>query len=178
MNSEAWIGSRPGEVLVLLLGLWPLWLILGAVVGLPLFQRLYEARRLSRSGIREIDRMDGKRFEEYLEFLFRKLDYRVQRTPYLGDYGADLVIEKEGLRTVIQAKRSRHRVGIKAVQEAAAAQGYYGCTAAMVVTNSAFTPAAVRLARANGVLLGDREWLIGAMLSVSSAPAGGQWRGQ
>ena len=40
-----------------------------------------------------------------LEVLFGKLGYRVENTRYAGDYGEDLVIAKDGIRTVVQAKR-------------------------------------------------------------------------
>lgn len=136
--------------------------------------RCYEQRRLAASGIEQIDRMNGRTFEKYLEVLFERLGYRVELTKYVGDYGADLVTRKEGVKTVIQAKRYKKSVGVKAIQEAVAAKGYYGCDAAMVVTNSTYTKQAMELARANNVTLRDREWLIAALLSVreeTGAPA-------
>lgn len=39
--------------------------------------------------------MDGKDFEMFLETLLQKQGYRVQRTQYRGDYGADLILENE-----------------------------------------------------------------------------------
>ncbi|NLO42023.1 MAG: restriction endonuclease, partial [Bacteroidales bacterium] len=56
-------------------------------------------KRLIASRIDDIDIMDGKAFEKYLEALFKKLGYRVERTRYLGDYGADLVVFKNGVKT-------------------------------------------------------------------------------
>jgi restriction system protein len=53
--------------------------------------------------------MSGKTFEKYLEVLFEKLGYRVERTRYVGDYDADLVTAKDGVKTVIQAKRCRRK---------------------------------------------------------------------
>lgn len=110
--------------------------------------------------------MDGKTFEKYLEVLFEKLEYRVERTKYIGDYGADLVTTKDGVKTIIQAKRYKNKVSIKAVQEAVAAKGYYGCSSAMVVTNNFYTKPAVDLAKANDVQLWDRNDLIKALLSL------------
>ena len=110
--------------------------------------------------------MDGKAFEEFLEVLFGKLGYKVERTRYVGDYGADLITQKDGVKTVIQAKRYGKAVGIKAVQEAVAAKRMYGCTEAMVVTNSTFTRTAGELARANRVVLWDRDRLVEMLLSV------------
>lgn len=75
------------------------------------------------------------------------------RTPYQGDYGADLVIQKADRQTVIQAKRYNSNVGDKAIQEAVAAKEYYKCNQGMVVTNSYYSQQAKKLATANRVEL-------------------------
>ena len=62
-------------------------------------------RRLARSGLADIDRMGGRTFEQYLEVMFARLGYRVVRTRFTGDYGGDLVLSRDGTRTVVQAKR-------------------------------------------------------------------------
>ena len=134
--------------------------------GLPWLFAHQKKKRLVASGIADIDTMDGKAFEECLEVLFGNLGYKVERTRYVGDYGADLITQKDGVKTVIQAKRYGKAVGIKAVQEAVAAKGMYGCTEAMVVTNRTFTRAALELARANRVVLWDRDRLVEKLLSV------------
>lgn len=138
--------------------------------GVRLYLAYQKKQRLAASGIAEIDTMTGREFEQYLEMLFRKLGYQVQLTRYIGDYGADLIVCKDGVKTVVQAKRYKKAVGIKAVQEAVAAKGMYGCTAAMVVTNSTYTEPAEELARANRVRLWSREDLIGVILRDNSVP--------
>jgi restriction system protein len=146
--------------------LWYVWLILGLVlVGKILFY-LWEKQRLGKSGIGDIDSMDGKTFEKYLKVLFEKLGYKVERTKYIGDYGADLVANNNGVKTVIQAKRYKNKVGIKAVQEAVASKGYYNCDKAMVVTNSYFTNQARTLASRNKVELWDRKILVKNLLKI------------
>lgn len=37
-------------------------------------------------GIRDIDNVDGRTFERYLEALFEKPGYKVERTRYVRDY--------------------------------------------------------------------------------------------
>lgn len=152
------------------LGLWPYWVIVGIASCAPLLFKLalrwYEDLRLARAGISAIDSMDGQTFEKYLAVFFRTQGYRVTRTRYIGDFGADLVLQRDGSRTVVQAKRSSGKVGIRAVQEAVAAMGYYRCIHAIVVTNSRYTRQAVELARANGVELWDRSKLIRAILAA------------
>jgi restriction system protein len=149
-----------------LLSLWPLWLLIGLIAVGKLAVELYRLRRLSLSGIAEIDAMDGRTFEGFLSTLFRRLGYSVEVTKYHGDYGADLVVKKDGRKTVVQAKRWTKRVGLKAVQEAVAAKAMYGCEAALVVANREFTQQARKLGRANKVELWDRDALVGKLLAV------------
>lgn len=147
---------------------WPLLLLIGLVAVGKLAYRLYHLRRLSKSGIAEIDLMDGRTFEIFLGTFFRRLGYGVEVTRYRGDYGADLVISKSGRRIAVQAKRWSKRIGVKAVQETVAAKGYYNADAALVVANREFTDPARRLARANKVELWDRGVLITKLLAVRS----------
>jgi restriction system protein len=130
----------------IILATWPIWALIVVVALGKLAYQLWEKQKLAKSGIAEIDQMGGKTFEKYLEVLFEKLGYRVERTRYVGDYGADLVTAKDGVKTVIQAKRYESNVGIKAVQEAVSAKGKYDCSKAMVVSNSFFTLQAIELA--------------------------------
>lgn len=122
-------------------------------------------KKLSDAGIGDIDKMPGKEFEQYLEAVFKRKGYSVERTPYQGDFGGDLIISLNGEKTVVQAKRWKWRVGVKAVQEAVAAKGYYGCDEAMVVTNSTFTPQAKELARRNDVGLWNRKRLLDELIN-------------
>jgi restriction system protein len=152
-----------------LIALWPFWAIIGAVLLLQAAWAWYKGRRLARAGMPEIDRMTGTEFEQRLVSLFRALGYHVQHTGGLTDNGADLVISKNGARTVVQAKRYSNSVGVQAVQQAATARSAYDATAALVVTNSRFTPNAQRLARASHVDLWDRDQLIARLLETGPA---------
>lgn len=157
------------QVLKTLAGMWFLWLVAGGIALVRLLLWLKQQRTLARSGIAEIDVMDGRTFEERLGVLFRALGYSVEQTRYRSDYGADLVVAKDGVRTVVQAKRWTKNVGIKAVQEAHAAAAMYRCTRSMVVTNRYYSRAAKELACANHVTLWDRDDLVRAL--ASAAPA-------
>lgn len=167
----------------LLTGLAQFWVPIALVFAVPVLWvalsvaiRIFRYRRLSRSGIKDIDRFGGKTFEQYLAVLFKRLGYKVERTKFTGDYGGDLVLRKEGVRTVVQAKRYSKAVGVRAVQEVVAAKGYYECHETMVVSNSAYTKQARELAAKNDVELWDREMLIqqltatGAKQSAQRAP--------
>jgi restriction system protein len=153
-----------------LLGFWPFWALMGAILAGRLALAWYADRRLARSGIREIDQMTGAEFERRLVVLFRALGYQVTHVGAVGDFGGDLVLSKNGTRTVVQAKRYGKNVGVKAVQEVVAAKSMYDCTAAMVVTNRDFTAQARTLARRAGVELWGREQLVARLLATQRGP--------
>ncbi|MEK4853868.1 restriction endonuclease [Paenibacillus sp. FSL H7-0756] len=146
--------------------------IVGAAVGVAVVVTLMivigqkRAERLKKSGIAEIDKMEGVQFEQYLGHLFRSQGYKAEVTQAAGDYGADLVLSKDGKRIVVQAKRYSKNVGLKAVQEVRGAVSHYGASAAWVVTNRDYTEQAYKLAKSNNVRLIGREELIEMLLQM------------
>jgi len=149
--------------------LWFVWLFLGLVLIGRTVASLLKQQKLARSGIADIDKMDGKTFEKYLKIFFGKLGYKVERTRYIADYGADLVATNNGVKTAIQAKRYKHMVGTESIQQAVASKGYYNCDKAMVVTNSWFTNQAKTLASRNEVELWDRSVLVKNLLEIKNS---------
>lgn len=146
---------------------WPIWALIGAMALGGTAVGLYRRGRLSRSGMDDIDRMPGRVFEQYLQVLFTKLGYTVERTRFVGDFGGDLVLSKGGGRMIVQAKRWTRTVGVRAVQEAVAAKAHYGCDSAMVVTNRHYSKQARSLARSNGIGLWDRDGLRSKISSLN-----------
>jgi restriction system protein len=120
---------------------------------------------IRRRGLAAMDRMGGVEFERHLGALFGDLGYRVRATPVTGDFGADLLLSRDGTQTCVQAKRVSRPVGITAVQEAIGARLHYGADAAMVVATSTFTPAAKALAESGRVDLWDRDRIASDLLS-------------
>lgn len=109
--------------------------IVGVIIIFILIETIRKAK-LRESGIEEIDNMTGIQFEKYLMVLFQDLGYLVKSTPKTGDFGADLILQKDKRKVVVQAKRYKKNVGIKAVQEVTSAIKYYNANEAWVVTNS------------------------------------------
>lgn len=134
--------------------------------GISFFIQLIRKKRflkkLAKSGIKEIDQMDGIQFEYYLEALFKEIGYRPEVTKGSHDFGADLIMKKNGKKIVIQAKRYgyKNNVSLDAVQQIHTAKTYYKADEAWVVTNSMFTKSAKKLASGCGVILYDREKLV------------------
>ncbi|MGD9561430.1 MAG: restriction endonuclease [Pyrinomonadaceae bacterium] len=122
----------------------------------------FESRLADEDGfcsLEMVDNFTGYEFEDFLRKLFSKAGYQVEHTQVSKDQGADIVIEKFGEKTVIQAKRQIANVGNSAVQEIVAAIGYYEAQKGAVLTNSYFTGSAIQLALANKIKLIDRESL-------------------
>lgn len=114
------------------------------------------------AGARELDEMDGFDFEYYCADLLADNGFvDVQVTRSSGDYGIDILAEKDGVTYAIQCKRYTGLVGVKAVQEAYAGRDYYDRMVGAVLTNQYFTKSAAQAARKLKILLWDRDYLQG-----------------
>lgn len=140
---------------------------MGAALWITFAQSAKREERLRKSGIREIDKMDGLQFEQYLGLLFKSQGFKAEVTRASGDFGADLILQKNGTKTVVQAKRYSKNVGIEAIQQAVGAMRHYDALGSWVVTNRDFTDAAYKLAASNGVELINREALIEMIIQMS-----------
>jgi HJR/Mrr/RecB family endonuclease len=114
-------------------------------------------RRFGAAKVAELDQLSGLDFEEFLAGLFRGQGYATELTPSSGDYGADLILSKNGIRIAVQAKRYVGSVGVQAVQEALSGQVFYQCDTAWVVTTGSFTANALTLAKKSGVKMIGRS---------------------
>lgn len=143
-----------------------MWPFLAAAVGICLFAGIFflikllirQYKRSRRAG--EIDEMEGHDFEYFCAELLEKrgfLDVEVTRGS--GDYGVDILAEKEGVTYAIQCKRYAAPVGVEAVQQVYAGRDYYDRMVGAVLTNQYFTSAAVEAAKRLKILLWDRGYL-------------------
>lgn len=139
-------------------------LLIGVIVVVILSLKIKKKIDFYRSDIREVDRMNGHDFERYLMHLFKRHGYKASKTKGSGDFGVDLLLEKDNCTIAVQAKRYKSKVNLKAVQEVVGGRGYYNTDEAWVVTNSFYTKSAYELAKKNGVRLIHRTELIKMML--------------
>ncbi|MCB0687712.1 MAG: restriction endonuclease [Saprospiraceae bacterium] len=105
--------------------------------------------------------VDPPEFEDFIAFLFKQNGYELVQTSYSADFGADIIVKKDGLRTAVQVKRyfELHKVGVSDINQVIGAQQYYQCDQALMITTSSYTPAAKELAVKSGVILWDWERL-------------------
>lgn len=132
--------------------------ILSAGVAVFLLAVILLRRR--RKTPSDIDFMEGHDFEYYCAELLRTRGFQeVEVTKGSGDYGIDILAEKEGITYAIQCKCYTTPVGVKAIQEAYAGRDYYDRMVGAVLTNQYFTQPAVEAAKKLKILLWDRGYL-------------------
>lgn len=117
-----------------------------------------------RKRFSSLDEMEGHDFEYFCARLLERRGFiEVEVTKGSGDYGIDILAEKEGVTYAIQCKCYSAPVGVKAVQEAYAGRDYYDRMVGAVLTNQYFTAPAVEAAKRLKILLWDRGYLEGMM---------------
>ncbi len=125
--------------------------LLGAAVIL-----LFRRRRKPAS----FEDMEGHEFEFFCADLLKQKGFvEVEVTKGSGDYGIDILAEKDGVTYAIQCKRYGAPVGVKAIQEAYAGRDYYDRMVGAVMTNQYFTAPAVEAAQKLKILLWDGGYL-------------------
>ena len=121
---------------------------------------LYLRHRARRPRLEDFDLMEGHDFEYYCAELLKKTGFQeVEVTKGSGDYGIDILAQKDGVTYAIQCKCYTAPVGVKAVQEAYAGRDYYDRMVGALLTNQYFTGPAVEAAGKLKILLWDRGYL-------------------
>ena len=116
-------------------------------------------RRKNR-GQSVLDEMEGHEFEFFCADLLRSNGFlEVEVTKGSGDYGVDILAEKDGVTYAVQCKCYSDAVGVKAIQEAYAGRDYYDRMVGAVLTNQYFTAPAVDAAKKLKILLWDRGYM-------------------
>ena len=136
------------------------WILLGIALLLILLFLWLFLRRKKRVRPAVYDELEGHDFEFYCAGLLEKCGFQeVEVTRGSGDFGIDILAEKDGISYAIQCKRYDAPVGVKAVQEAYAGRDYYDRMVGAVMTNQYFTAPAVEAARKLKILLWDRGYM-------------------
>ena len=137
-------------------------MVFAIVAGVILFilLELLIIVRIRRQRPLPMDELEGHDFEYYCADLLREHGFLdVEVTKGSGDFGADILAEKDGVSYAIQCKCYDKPIGVKAVQEVYAGRDYYDCMIGVVMTNQYFTAPAVELARKLKIMLWDRGYI-------------------
>ena len=143
-----------------------MWQIIGGCTGVIfcvgiLFILRFLIIRYGRSRrVSVVDEMEGHDFEYFCAQLLEERGFiDVEVTRGSGDYGVDILAEKDGVTYAIQCKRYTSPVGVDAIQQVYAGKDYYDRMVGVVMTNQYFTAPAVEVAKKLRVLLWDRGYL-------------------
>jgi restriction system protein len=134
--------------------------LFATIVFITVYLIKRERRNLLASGIDAVDKMGSRHFAYFLEVLFKRQGFTVKETLVVGNYGADLILERSGNRLVAQARRWKNNAGIKVVDDAVAAVKHHHAHNGIIISNTYFTDEAIGLARSNGIELWDRDKLM------------------
>ena len=99
-----------------------------------------EAERTRRRKLRDFwMSLSGREFEQELATLYRQQGYEVQSTPTSGDEGIDLIIRKNGEKTIVQCKSHKAPVGPAIVRELYGSMVASGADNAILACTGGFT---------------------------------------
>lgn len=118
----------------------------------------------------DVSVLSGLAFEEYLTQLFELLGYDTVKTPASGDYGADILLSRDGKTVAVQAKQYSSPAGFDSVKEVFFAQSFYKTQEAWAIATSGFTDQAKRAAAQTHVRLIDGSELT-RLISLAHRPA-------
>lgn len=147
-----------------IVSLMPLLFVAMAVViigtaGILWYLHKQQIARLRALQLSDVDTMTGVAFEHYVGKLLEAQGYHVTFTSASNDFGVDIIARKGKDSYATQLKRYTGAVGRFAITDAVGGLAKYGCTKAMAITNSHFTPSAKELAAVNNCVLVDRDQL-------------------
>ncbi len=108
----------------------------------------------------EIDDLDGFQFEKYIGQLLKKIGFvNVIVTKGSGDFGADVIAEKDNIKYAFQCKRFNSVIGPKPIGEVLRGMKKYNCEKGIVITNNYFTKQAIEEGKVYNIELWDRDKL-------------------
>lgn len=100
-------------------------------------------------------------FEQWVGERFESLGYVVHRTPFRGDHGIDLSVERQGERAIVQCKHWPARsVGEPVLRDLFGTLTHGAAQAAYLVTTGSATPAAREWAKDKPIHIWDWKHLV------------------
>lgn len=134
-------------------------IVIGVIIFISMVCTIYH--KLHRKyTLKQLDKMDGHQFEYACADILKANGYKhVKVTRGSGDFGVDIIAEKDKVRYAIQCKRYNHKLDNTPIQEVVGGLAYYQCDKGAVMTNQYFTEPSKQLAQVNDIKLLDRDTL-------------------
>ena len=150
------------------------WIFLAAcaLCALVAFVNARKRRRLldSRTGLESLAAIGWREFEQLVGEAYRRQGYHVAETGLGGpDGGVDLILRKDGQRTLVQCKQWRRRqVPVNVVREMHGLLAHYNADAVRIAAIGGFTRDAARFAADKPITLIDGPTLLTLVHSVQT----------
>ena len=150
------------------------WVFLGLCV-IAAAMSFFDARRTrrlldTRSGLESVAALGWRDFERLVGEAYRRRGYTVEETGLGGaDGGIDLVLHRDGKRTLVQCKQwRREKVPVNVVREMFGLMTHHGADAVRIAALGGFTPDAARFAEGKPIALIDGMTLLGMIRDVQA----------
>ncbi len=141
-----------------------------AMASLASFLRARRNRQLldTRTGLESIAALGWRDFERLVGEAFRRQGYVVEETGLGGaDGGIDLILRRNGKRTLVQCKQwRRQKVPVNVVREMYGLLTHHGADEVRIATIGGFTPDAAKFAEGKPIALIDGAVLLGMIRGV------------
>ncbi len=114
--------------------------------------------------------LDWREFETLIGEAFRRQGYTVAATPAGADGGVDLILTRDGERTLVQCKHWKNwRVGVETIRALHGVVAADGAVGGIVVSSGQYTPAARKFAETIPIRLIDGPALQRMMAEIRNA---------
>lgn len=150
------------------------WVFLG-LCTIAAAMSFFDARRTrrlldTRSGLESIAALGWRDFERLVGEAYRRRGYTVEETGLGGaDGGIDLVLRRDGKRTLVQCKQwRRDKVPVNVVREMFGLMTHHRADAVRIAALGGFTPEAARFAEGKPIELIDGATLLGMIRGVQA----------
>ena len=147
------------------LGLAIMLLIIGIIMAIKYQKKRKRKKivkqRLNNINVEEIDKLLPYEFEDWLTTFLNENGFNAEHTKYSGDFGADIIATREGIKYAISCKKYSDGLGVRAVQEIIAAMDYYDADIGWILSTAPyFTSQAYDLAKTRHVKLFTKTELL------------------
>ncbi len=130
--------------------------VINSIVNLKKQEKQEEEykKAMLNTGIEQVKNLTPYEFEDWIAKFLSCCGFIAYTTKRSGDYGVDVIAEKQGKKIAIQVKKYSNPLGIKCVQEIIAGMGYYSADEGWVVSTAPyFTKNAQELAKTKNIRL-------------------------